>query len=113
MPTIDPEKWIRALLLDLQNGSYHPNAPRRFPLGKSKGFSRWMTLPDIRDLVVFHAIDTRVVPRALRHHKIPEHVYFHRDQITKAQAAALHGSYNTAGAERDVERSRRRGIRPG
>jgi hypothetical protein len=87
---IEPDKWIGLLLGDLRTGRYQPASPRRFPLGKSKGFSRWMTLPDIRDLVVFHVIATQVVPRALRHHRIPEHVYFLRDQISKAQAAALH-----------------------
>lgn len=86
---VEPDKWIGVLLTDLRRGSYLPSAPRRFPLGKSKGFSRWMTLPDVRDLVVFHAIATQVVNRASRHHTKPKHVYFQRDHITKAQVAAM------------------------
>lgn len=43
---IEPDKWIAQLLSELRSGRYQPQQPRRFPLAKSKGFSRWMTLPD-------------------------------------------------------------------
>jgi hypothetical protein len=55
-----------------------------------------MMLPEIRDLVVFHAIATQVVARASRHHTKAKHVYFQRDHITKAQVAAMKAATATA-----------------
>ena len=85
---IEPEKWINQLLSDLQYGRYQPAQPQRFALAKSKGFSRWMTQPDIRDVVLFHCLATRVAERASHTRRKPRHVYFMRDRISKAQQAA-------------------------
>lgn len=85
---IDPEKWIRQLLFDVQRGRYEPKQPVRFSLGKSKGLSRWMTLPTVPDLVLFHAIATRIVERAQRRRRKHRHVYFMRDRLSAEQNKA-------------------------
>jgi hypothetical protein len=86
---VDPEKWILRLRDQVLNGRYEPHRPIRFPLGKSKGLSRWMTLPAVPDLVLFHAIATRIVARAQRRRRRHRHVYFMRDRISKVQKEAL------------------------
>jgi hypothetical protein len=85
---IEPDKWIAQLLSDLRSGRYQPQHPRRFPLAKSKGFSRWMTLPDMRDVALYHCIATKMAGRAERSRKKPRHVYFMRDRIAKIQEEA-------------------------
>jgi hypothetical protein len=85
---VDPEKWIRRLLADVRGGRYEPRRPERFTLGKSKGFSRWMTLPAVPDLVLFHALATRIVERAQRRRRRHRHVYFMRDRISAVQKRA-------------------------
>ncbi|HXX69243.1 MAG TPA: hypothetical protein VEK07_18810 [Polyangiaceae bacterium] len=73
---VDPEKWILRLRNQVLGGRYEPQRPLRFPLGKSKGLSRWMTLPAVPDLVLFHAIATRIVKRVQRRRRRHRHVYF-------------------------------------
>jgi hypothetical protein len=41
---VNPDVWINRLLQRVASGEYEPEAARRFTLGKSKGFSRTMTL---------------------------------------------------------------------
>lgn len=86
---VDPEKWILRLRDQVLEGRYEPQRPLRFPLGKSKGLSRWMTLPAVPDLVLFHAIATRIVERAQRRRRRHRHVYFMRDRISKVQKEAF------------------------
>ena len=86
---VDPEKWILRLRDQVLEGRYEPQRPLRFPLGKSKGLSRWMTQPTVPDLVLFHAIATRVVERAQRRRRRHRHVYFMRDRISKVQKEAF------------------------
>ena len=42
---VNPDVWINRLLARISSGQYVPETPKRFTLGKSKGFSRTMTLP--------------------------------------------------------------------
>ncbi len=83
-----PEKWIRRLLADVNDGRYEPRRPERFALGKSKGMSRWMTLPAVPDLVLFHCLATRIVARARGRRRRHRHVYFMRDQVAGVQKKA-------------------------
>lgn len=78
---IDPDQWIKALASDIRQGTYEPATPYRFSLAKSKGFSRRMTMPRIRDLVVYRAIINQI----LRHAgKSPgTHIHFARRAISK------------------------------
>jgi hypothetical protein len=83
---VDPEKWIRRLLLQITSGQYEPLAPVRFTLGKSNGFSRTLTMPSIPDLVLYRTVVDAVYLRSLR--KEHSHVYFKRERLTRAQQAA-------------------------
>ncbi len=83
---VDPDKWIRTLLLQISRGRYEPAAPFRFTIGKSNGFSRTMTQPAIPDLVLYRTIVDEIYRKALkREHK---HVYFKRERLHHAQRAA-------------------------
>ena len=82
---IDPDAWISRLIKQIEVGSYEPSSPERYSIGKSRGFSRWMTLPEIPDLVLFHAICALVVERAQRRRRKHRHVYFSGAQIDKAR----------------------------
>src|SRR4051812_45616378 len=53
---VNPDVWIDRLLGQIASGDYDPDVPRRFTLGKSKGFSRTMALPSVPDLVLYRAI---------------------------------------------------------
>lgn len=84
---VNPDFWIKRLLGRIGSGAYEPETPRRFTLGKSKGFSRTMTFPAIPDLVLYRTIVDYIYERSKgRRHK---HVYFLRDQISKAKELAL------------------------
>ena len=84
---VNPDFWIKRLLTRIGSGAYEPETPRRFTLGKSKGFSRTMTFPAIPDLVLYRTIVDYIYERSKgRRHK---HVYFLRDQISKAKELAL------------------------
>jgi hypothetical protein len=84
---VHPDVWIDRLLSQIESGEYEPDVPRRFTLGKSKGFSRTMTLPSVPDLVLYRAIVNYVYARSKRRrHK---HVYFSRDELGRAQKKAL------------------------
>src|SRR5579862_4674913 len=52
---VNPDVWINRLLHRIGSGEYEPETPTRFTLGKSKGFSRTMTLPSVPDLVLYRA----------------------------------------------------------
>jgi hypothetical protein len=84
---VNPEIWIKRLLARIASGDYEPETPIRFTLGKSKGFSRTMTLPAVPDLVLYRTIVNYLYSCSRgRHHK---HVYFLQDELTKAQQKAL------------------------
>lgn len=84
---VNPNVWINRLLALITSGKYEPEIPKRFTLGKSKGFSRTMTLPAVPDLVLYRTIVDYVYARSRgRKH---QNVYFLRDQVSKAQQRAL------------------------
>ncbi len=93
---IDPEIWIKRLLREIADGSYEPGSPKRFMLAKSKGFSRRMTQPEIRDLVLYRAI-VDYLYRRIRH-KERKHVYFEIARLSKVTEEA-------ATAARDIEKA--------
>lgn len=83
---VDPDVWIKRLLLQIATGRYEPATPFRFTIGKSNGFSRTMTQPGIPDLVLYRTIVDALYRKALRReHK---HVYFKRERLQQAQNAA-------------------------
>jgi hypothetical protein len=83
---VDPDVWIKRLLIQIATGRYEPAPPFRFTIGKSNGFSRTMTQPGIPDLVLYRTIVDALYRKALRHeHK---HVYFKRERLQQAQNAA-------------------------
>jgi len=83
---IDPTIWINRLLERINDGSYEPTSPRRFMLAKTGGFSRQMTIPTIRDLVLYRAIADYLYEKAKRFEK--KHVYFLQANLSKAADAA-------------------------
>lgn len=83
---VEPDRWIKRLLDQISSGRYEPAVPFRFTVGKSNGFSRTMTRPDIPDLVLYRTIVDAIYRKALRReHK---HVYFKREQLHQAQTQA-------------------------
>lgn len=84
---LDPEVWISRLVRQLNDGTYEPKTPQRFTLAKANGFSRRMTLPDVRDLVLYRAITHHCYKRASRRER--EHVYFERSRLAEVQARAV------------------------
>ncbi len=98
---VNPDVWINRLLARVASGSYEPEVPIRFTLGKSKGFSRTMTLPAVPDLVLYRTIVNYLYNRSRgRHHK---NVYFLQDTLTKIQRAALSEGKNRMEEARDFE----------
>jgi hypothetical protein len=83
---IDPDVWIARLLTQIAGGRYEPKSPRRFTLAKSTGFSRWMALPAIPDMVLFRAIAAQCYRKAKRREH--RHVYFERAALSKAASLA-------------------------
>jgi hypothetical protein len=84
---VNPDVWINRLLHRIESGDYEPEAPTRFTLGKSKGFSRTMTLPSVPDLVLYRTIVDYIYARSRgRRYR---HVYFLRDELSKVQQNAL------------------------
>jgi hypothetical protein len=63
---VNPDVWINRLVNSIKQGTYEPDLPRRFTLGKSKGFSRNMTLPAVPDLVLYRALVDCIFQRAKR-----------------------------------------------
>jgi len=80
---VNPDVWINRLVNSIRQGTYEPDPPRRFTLGKSRGFSRTMTLPTIPDLVLYRALVDCIFQKARRRqHK---HVYFLRGHVAAVQ----------------------------
>jgi hypothetical protein len=78
---VNPDKWINDLLNRIKRGTYEPEPPRIFSLGKSKGFTRTMTFPAVPDLVLYRSLVDCIFQKAKRReHK---HVYFLRAQVTE------------------------------
>lgn len=84
---LDPDVWIRKLVLQLRAGTYEPRTPQRFTLAKSNGFSRRMTLPHVRDLVLYRAITAHCYKRAARRER--PHVYFEQSRLAKVQGLVV------------------------
>ena len=83
---IDPDVWIRRILRHIQSGSYEPASPLRFPVAKSNGFTRTMTLPTIPDLCLYRALVDNFY-RRLRRYEV-KHAYFERWALDAAQKKA-------------------------
>jgi hypothetical protein len=83
---LDPEKWILRLVDRISKGRYEPGTPTNFTIAKSNGFSRTITQPSIPDLTLYRAIVDAVYLKSLR--KEHAHVYFKRQMLHQAQAAA-------------------------
>jgi hypothetical protein len=80
---VNPHVWINRLVSSISLGTYEPEPPRRFTLGKSKGFSRTMTFPAIPDLVLYRTLVDCIFKKARRRqHK---RVYFLRGQVSALQ----------------------------
>ena len=78
---VDPDRWLKDLASDIERGTYEPATPSRFSLAKSMGFSRRMTMPRVRDLVVYRAIVNQVLRYAA---KSPgTHIHFARSALSK------------------------------
>ena len=80
---VDPDVWINRLLASISQGTYEPQPPRRFTLGKSKGFSRTMALPAVPDLVLYRALTDYIFEKAQKRQR--RHVYFLRSQHAEVQ----------------------------
>jgi hypothetical protein len=80
---VNPDVWINRLVNSIKQGSYEPDLPRRFTLGKSKGFSRTMTLPAVPDLVLYRSLVDVIFKKAKRRQY--KHVYFLRGQVAAVQ----------------------------
>lgn len=92
---------MNRLLARIASGEYEPETPRRFTIGKSKGFSRTMTFPAIPDLVLYRTIVDHVYDRSkARRHK---HVYYLRDQISKTREVAVQGARQQMNAARNID----------
>lgn len=83
---VDPDVWIKRLLEQIASGRYEPAIPFRFTIAKASGFSRTMTQPTIPDLVLYRTIVDILYRKTLRREH--SHVYFKRQRLQKAQAAA-------------------------
>ena len=64
-----------------------------------------MTLPTVPDLVLFHAIATRIVARAQRRRRRHRHVYFMRDRISKVQKEAFDDATKKIREDRNTGRA--------
>jgi hypothetical protein len=104
---INPEAWIKKLLKEIAEGIYEPATPRRYPLAKSKGFSRRMTFPQVRDVVLYRAIVDYLYLRLKRRER--KHVYFERAKLEKvsSKAAALARETEKAAADYSATSIRR------
>lgn len=78
---IDPDVWINRLLKRLKNGDYSPGKPERYPLAKSNGFNRIITVPAVPDLVVYRTIEDHLFRKARK--KQRKHVYFCQSTLSK------------------------------
>ena len=78
---VEPEQWIQRTVEDIRKGRYEPAPPYRFSLAKSMGFSRRMTMPHIRDLVVYRAITEQVLLHIGKAQA--KHVHFARNTMAK------------------------------
>lgn len=98
---VNPDVWINRLLARIASGEYEPETPKRFTLGKSKGFSRNMTLPAVPDLVLYRTIAEHVYSQSRgRRHK---NVYFLRDDLSKAQRLAMDEALGRMKQAKDFE----------
>jgi len=98
---VNPDVWINRLLARIASGEYEPETPKRFTLGKSKGFSRNMTLPAVPDLVLYKTIAEYVYSRSRgRRHK---NVYFLRDDLSRAQKLAMDEAIGKMEQAKDFE----------
>jgi len=90
---VNPNVWINRLVKSIKQGTYEPDLPRRFSLGKSKGFSRTMTLPAVPDLVLYRALVDCIFEKAKRREH--RHVYFLRGQVTAIRQQVQQESFTS------------------
>ena len=78
---IDPDWWIKRLLVDIETGRYEPATVHRFSVAKKMGFSRRMTMPSVPDLVLYRAAVDHLYRKAKRFEQ--RHVYFAQNTLSK------------------------------
>jgi hypothetical protein len=61
------EKSLSKIREDVISGRYQPLPPTRYELGKSKGSFRFMTIPNIRDSLIYRHIADEALERASMH----------------------------------------------
>lgn len=96
---IDPNVWINRLLKRLKDGDYTPEKPERYPLAKSKGFNRIITVPAVPDLVLYRTIVDHLFRKARK--KQRKHVYFSQATLSKVVRQAGKDARNEIEKYRD------------
>lgn len=69
------------LVDEIRNGQYQPSSPTRYELAKGKGSFRYMTMPNVRDGLVFRHISDEILKRSIRH-KVKGAYYSRRHSAT-------------------------------
>ena len=69
------------LVEDILQGQYQPSTPTRYELAKNKGSFRYMTMPNVRDALVFRHISDEILKRSIRH-KVKGAYYSRRHSAT-------------------------------
>ena len=59
------EETLKELRRDILEGEYEPAYPTRYELAKSKGAFRYITIPNVRDILVYRHITDEVLNRAI------------------------------------------------
>ena len=98
---VSPDWWIRRTLDDIKSGKYEPYAPYRYSLAKNMGFSRRMTIPRIRDLVVYRAVTNEILRKIAR--SPGKHIYFARSTSPRSQAKTVLTEYGTMSGKAFIE----------
>src|SRR5215510_3034847 len=69
------------LVEDILKGQYQPSTPTRYELAKSMGSFRYMTMPNVRDALIFRHISDEILKRSIRH-KVKGAYYSRRHSAT-------------------------------
>ena len=98
---VAPDWWIKKTLDDIKSGKYEPSAPYRYSLAKNMGFSRRMTIPRIRDLVVYRAVTNEILRNMGR--SPGKHIYFARSTSPQSQTGTALTEYGTMSGKAFIE----------
>ena len=69
------------LVEEIRNGQYQPSSPTRYELAKRKGSFRYMTMPNVRDGLVFRHTSDEILKRSIRN-KVKGAYYSRRHSST-------------------------------